>query len=43
MYEDSDNTMQSRTVDAIALGPNENLQRGIRCFSLEMGKILQRG
>ena len=34
--------MTARTVDAIALGPNGNLQGGIRCFSLASRKILQR-
>jgi len=33
-FEGSDNTMNKRTVDAIALGLNGNLQGGIRCFSL---------
>jgi len=41
--EGTDNTMKARTVDALALGPNGNLQGGIRCYSLDSGKILQRG
>jgi hypothetical protein len=41
-YEDTTNTMKSRTVGAIALGPNGNLQGGIRLFSLVTGKILNR-
>jgi len=41
-FEGSDNTMNKRTIDAIALGPNGNLQGGIRCFSLSTGKILSR-
>ena len=34
--------MNLRTIDAVALGPNGNLQGSIRCFSLDTGKILQR-
>ena len=41
--EGSTNTMKQRMIDAIALGPNGNSQGGIRCYSLESGKILQRG
>jgi hypothetical protein len=41
-YDDTTNTMKSRTVGAIALGPNGNLQGGIRFYSLVTGKILNR-
>jgi hypothetical protein len=41
-YDDTTNTMKSRTVGAIALGPNGNLQGGVRFFSLLTGKILSR-
>ena len=41
-YEATTNTMKSRTVGAIALGPTGNLQGGIRCYSLVTGRILQR-
>jgi hypothetical protein len=41
-YEDTTNTMKSRTVGAIALGPNGNLQGGVRFYSLITGKILNR-
>ena len=41
-YEGTSNDMAPRCVDAIALGPNGNLQGGIRCFSLATGKVLQR-
>lgn len=41
-YDDTTNTMKSRTVGAIALGPNGNLQGGIRCYNLVTGKILSR-
>ena len=34
--------MKARTVTAIALGPNGNLQGGIRCYNLVTGKILSR-
>jgi len=37
-----DNTMRERTVCAMALGPSENMQGGIRCFSLATGQILRR-
>ena len=39
-YEGTDNTMNGRTIDAIALGPSSNLQGGIRCYSLVSGRIL---
>jgi hypothetical protein len=41
-YDDTTNTMKSRTVGAIALGPNGNLQGGVRFYSLVTGKILNR-
>ena len=41
-YEVTTNTMKSRTVGSIALGPTGNLQGGIRCYSLVTGRILQR-
>jgi hypothetical protein len=41
-YEDTTNTMKSRTVGSIALGPNGNLQGGVRFYSLITGKILNR-
>ena len=34
--------MKSRTVPALALGPSGNLQGGIRCYSLETGRVLHR-
>ena len=37
-FEGSDNTMNKRTIDAIALGPNG----GIRCYSLSTCRILSR-
>lgn len=40
-YKGTDNTMSQRIVDAIAMGPNSNLQGGIRYFSLDTGRILQ--
>jgi len=41
-FDDSDNTMRERTVCAMVLGPSENMQGGIRCFSLATGQILRR-
>jgi len=41
-FKGSDNTMNKLTIDAIALGPNGNLQGGIRCFSLSTCRILSR-
>ena len=41
-YEGTRNDMTARTVDALALGPNGNLQGGIRCFSLASGRVFQR-
>ena len=40
-YEGTDNTMNLRTTDSVALGPNGNLQGGIHCFSLNTCKVLQ--
>lgn len=34
------NSMKSRTVDDIDVGPSGSFQDGIRCFSLASGKIL---
>ena len=42
-HEGTKNDMTPRAVDTIALGPNGNLQGGIRCFSLETGRVLCRG
>ena len=41
-HEGTRNYMTPRSTDAIALGPNSNLQGGIRCFSIVTGKIIQR-
>eukprot|EP00536_Pseudo-nitzschia_multiseries_P010625 jgi/Psemu1/203784/e_gw1.332.17.1 len=41
-YEGTDNTMNSRTVGAIALGPSGNLQGGVRLYSLLTGRYLDR-
>ena len=41
-YDGTTNTMTKRTTGAIAMGPSDNLQGGIRCFSLATGKILHR-
>ena len=41
-YEGTKNDMTPRTVDAIAMGPNGNLQGGIRCMSLGSGRFLDR-
>ena len=40
-YEGAKNDMIARTVDAIALGLNGKMQRGIRYFSLATGRMLQ--
>ena len=40
-YEGTRDDMIARTVDPLALGPNRNLQGGIRCFSLVTGYVLQ--
>ena len=34
--------MVPRTVDAIALGPNVNLEAEIRCFSFLIGRVISR-
>ena len=36
-FEGSDNDIETRTADDIALSPNNNLQGGVRCFSLTSG------
>ena len=41
-YEGTTNTMELRTVGALALGPSGNTQGGVRCYSLRIGKILSR-
>ena len=41
-YESTTNTMELRTVGALALGPTGNTQGGVRCYSLRTGKILNR-
>ena len=41
-YDGTTNTMTKRTTGAIAMGPSDNIQGGIRCFSLATGKILHR-
>ena len=40
--EGTHNDMTPRSIDAISLGSNGNLQVGIKCFGLSTGKILQR-
>ena len=42
VFQAYNNIMSYRTIDAIAMGPNENSQVGMRLFSLMTGKILQR-
>jgi len=39
-YEGTHNDMSPRTVDALAMGLNRNLEGGIRYFSLDSGYIL---
>ena len=41
-YEGTDNTMKERTIGAIALGPSGNLQGGVRFFSLDTGRVINR-
>lgn len=41
-FEGTNNDMSPWTVSSLALGPSENFQGGIRCFSLISGKILHR-
>lgn len=40
--EETDNTLKQRTVGAIAMGPNHNLQGGTEFFSLKSGRRLDR-
>ena len=39
-YKGTDNSMNYRTINAIALEPNENLQDRIRCYSFVTDRIL---
>ena len=39
-YKGTTNTMELRTVGALALGSTGNTQGGVRCYSLRTGKIL---
>ena len=41
-FERLTKTLAPRTVDAIACGPNGNMQGGMRCYSLESCRVLQR-
>ena len=41
-YEGTTNTMELRTVGALALESTGNTQGGVRCYSLRTGKILNR-
>ena len=41
-YEGTDNSMKSRTIGAIALGPTGNAQGGVNFFSLLSGRVLDR-
>ena len=41
-YEGTENKMKLDTVGALALGPSGNLQGGVRCFSLQTGRVLHR-
>ena len=41
-YKGTDNSMKSRTVGAIALGPTGNAQGGVNFFSLYLGRVLDR-
>ena len=41
-YEGTTNTMRERTTSCLALGPSDNLQGGVRCYSLSTGKVLHR-
>ena len=34
--------MEKRDIDATSLGPNENLESNMHCFSPETGRLLQR-
>ena len=41
-FEGTTNGMDSRATGVLALGPSNNIQGGIRCFSLATGKVLHR-
>ena len=41
-YEGTRNDVTLRAIDALGLGPNGNLQGGVRCFSLGTGRALHR-
>ena len=41
-YEGTTNTLKHRTVGDIALGPSDNSQGGVHCYSLLTGQILHR-
>ena len=41
IYEDTNNAIESRTINTIALGTHSNLQGYIRYFSLVTGKVLK--
>ena len=38
---ETDNTMKERTIGAIVMGPNQNLQGGVRFLNLNSGRILE--
>ena len=40
-FEGIRNDLTLRTIDALALGPNGNMQGGIRYYSLATGQVLQ--
>ena len=40
-YKGTRNDLTLRTIDAIALSPNGNMQGGIRYYSLAMERVLQ--
>ena len=39
---ETDNTLKERTIGAIATGPNQNLQGGMRFFNLNSGRVIDR-
>ena len=41
-YKGMRNDMTPKTIDAIALEPNSNMQSSVRCCSLATGRVLQR-
>ena len=41
MYEGTRNDTSPKIIDGITLGPNSNLQVGIRCFSLATDRMLK--